>query len=169
MTMCCPEWSTKDVIAHLAGITTDILTGNLEGAATTEWADGHVSNRRDQDMATVCNEWETNGPQIDNILRELGNQIDQKFYIDALTHEWDFRQANSLAAKPDMRYIAHNWEFLTAEITDQDGELAPVDPFTLFRSVLGRRSRSQISDLGLDPDRVVVFSPSATDIIDPTL
>jgi len=38
-TSACPTWSIKDVYAHLAGIASDILAGNTEGAATEAWAD----------------------------------------------------------------------------------------------------------------------------------
>ncbi len=170
-TPCCPEWSVKDVIAHLGGITTDILTGNLEGAATEAWADGHVADRADKDMTAVCDEWEANGPKIDEILTAAGNDIDPRFFIDAFTHEWDIRQATGAAAVPDLRFVNHTWPAFVEAIEDKNGGPLPaeVDPFTLIRAAMGRRSRSQISDLGLDPDGVVMWSTNPSDIIDPVL
>lgn len=171
MTLCCPEWSVKDVMAHMAGITTDILTGNLEGAATEAWADAHVENRRDKDMAAICDEWETNAPQIHDILSSMGDSIDPRFYLDAFTHEWDIRQATGIAAKPDLTLVAHTWTMLNEAIEERNGGPLPVeiDPFTLARAAMGRRSESQITELGLNPDGVVLWTANSQDIVDPVL
>lgn len=169
MTPCCPEWSVKDVVAHLAGITTDILNGNTEGAATEPWADAQVTGRRDASMADVCDEWERNADPIDEILSAMGDQIDARFYLDAWTHEWDIRQATGAAAEPDLRFVQHAWELMMTRIEEKNGGplTVDVDPFTLARMAMGRRSRDQISKTGLNPDGVVIWSPNAVDIIDP--
>lgn len=47
----------------------------------------------------------------------------------------------------------------------------PVSSFEYFRMLVGRRSPAQIAALSpaANPDQLVVFSPAATDIIDPLL
>jgi len=45
-----PEWTVKDVVAHLAGVCADILAGNLEGLTTEPWTAAQVEARRDKDL-----------------------------------------------------------------------------------------------------------------------
>ncbi len=167
-TACCPAWSVKDTLAHLAGITTDILSGNTKDAATEAWADGHVATRVDNSLEEVCVEWETNAQPIDDVLRAMGDQIMPQFYLDAWTHEWDIRQATGIGAKPDMRFVDHTWDALMDIIIEQNGGPleAEVDRFELMRISMGRRSRSQVEAIGLRPDGVVYWSPNHADIID---
>lgn len=177
LTPCCPEWSAKDTIAHLAGITSDILSGNTEDAATAPWADAQVAARRDRSMEEVCAEWEANAPAIDELLRSVANDIDPRFFVDAWTHEWDLRQATGSAATPDMRAIDHVWDWISAVIGEVTGTALPAsvmdDPamsrFELARIIMGRRSRRQIEALGLVPGEVVAWTPNDKDIVDPVL
>lgn len=167
-TQCCPEWSVKDTIAHLGGITADILSGNTADAATEPWADAQVESRRSQSLEDVCAEWEQNAAPIDEVLQAIGSKMLPQFYIDAWTHEWDIRQATGIGAEPDMRLIDFAWPMLTGAIEEKNGGAlaVEVDQFELARLSMGRRSRRQIEALGLRPDGVVLWSPSPLDIID---
>lgn len=168
MTACCPAWSVKDTVAHLTGITSDILSGNTEGAATEPWADAQVEARRNASMEDVCLEWEANAPAIDELLSAMGTNMPPQLYLDAWTHEWDIRQATGEATVADMRLIDHAWGELMSAIEDKNGGplAVEVDRFELARASMGRRSRSQIEGLGLRPDGVVLWSPNEVDIID---
>ncbi len=107
-TATCPEWSTKDVLAHITGIAADILDGNVEGAATEAWADAQVDKRRALSLGDVLDEWDNKGPVLEDLLMKVAPVIAYQFYLDAFTHEWDIRQAIGAApAAPDYSLVAH--------------------------------------------------------------
>lgn len=109
MTDACPAWSIKDVYAHLAGIATDILTGNTEGAATEAWADGHVAARADRSLVEVVDEWRTAGEQVSDLVESAGQMFPAPLFLDQWTHEWDIRAAlgPSAATTPDDSVFEH--------------------------------------------------------------
>jgi len=47
-----PSWTVKDLAAHLAGVTADILDGRLDGVATDTWTDRQVAERKDPGLST---------------------------------------------------------------------------------------------------------------------
>jgi uncharacterized protein (TIGR03083 family) len=87
-----PEWRTRDVLAHIIGVTADVLSGNLEGVATDPWTRAQVDARRDRAVTELIEEWETNGPQIDPMIPSFGVVAGQ-FLVDSVTHEQDIRGA----------------------------------------------------------------------------
>lgn len=89
----CPEWSVKDVLAHLAGICDDILTGNVEGVATDPWTAAQVEKRKDSSLADVLAEWAEKGPQIDPLVEFFPGMVGRQFIADFTSHEHDVRQA----------------------------------------------------------------------------
>lgn len=52
-----PEWRVRDVLAHLAGATADIASGNLADVASDEWTGAQVDARRDVPIDEVLDEW----------------------------------------------------------------------------------------------------------------
>ena len=38
-----PEWTVHDLVAHLGGITADIVSGNLDGVGTDTWTAAQVA------------------------------------------------------------------------------------------------------------------------------
>ncbi len=177
MSPCCPEWSVKDLFAHLVGVPVDVLEGNLEGAATAAWADGHVERRGDDSLAQILDEWDEAGPRVEALLEVAALDIDPRFFLDCWTHEWDIRQALGLAAEPDMdipnHLLARSVEMLTEMKADggfdpvtlvvatPDGEQrlvlgdagqevageVPLSTFDYCRVLVGRRSAAQIKAL----------------------
>lgn len=53
----CPAWTVRDVLAHLAGVSADIVTGNLEGVTTEPWTQAQVDARRGASIAAL--DWST--------------------------------------------------------------------------------------------------------------
>ncbi len=108
----CPEWTVKDIYAHLAGIATDILAGNTSEAATPGWADGHVADRADRSLAEVVEEWTAAGGQVSELVETVGEGFPLELFVDQWTHEWDVRAAlgNRAAAEPDTTTFDHHLE-----------------------------------------------------------
>ncbi len=171
MTTACPLWSVKDVYAHLAGISTDILSGNTSEAATVAWADGHVADRKGRSLKDVLDEWATAGPEVSNVMETAGEAFPLELFLDQWTHEWDVRAA--LGAQAAIVADTGVWEHYRDELMERlandaattemgrltvevDGrrfdigtgaELGEVS-FTMFefaRIVMGRRSRRQLA------------------------
>lgn len=104
VTTACPAWSVKDVYAHLAGIATNIVEGDTEGAATEAWADGHVRDRLERGMAEVLDEWQAAGDQVSDVMDEAGDFFPFQLFVDQWTHGWDIRATlgSAAAATPDL-------------------------------------------------------------------
>ncbi len=168
MSPCCPEWSVKDLYAHMAGVATDILDGNIEEAATEAWADAQVTRRAHDSLAEICDEWERAGAEVEGIVRKIGDQIMPQFYIDAWSHEWDIRQALGpvAAAEPDLRIPNATRRFLTDRL---EADVSDVSTFELLRITMGRRSADQISAIvpGVEPSDVVFWSINDAAITEP--
>lgn len=171
-TAACPAWSIKDVYAHLAGIATNIVEGNTEGAATEAWADGHVADRIDRSITEVLDEWQSAGEQVSAVMHEAGDFFPFQLFVDQWTHGWDIRAAigQSAAAEPDLAvyelYLDDFFESmqernptgvpgLTVTVAQNSitlGDTPPVgrlelDLFEYARISMGRRSSSQIMAL----------------------
>lgn len=149
MSPCCPAWSVKDLYAHFAGVASDILAGNTEGAATEAWADAQVERRRDASLAEICDEWEADGAQVDEVVRGFGDAFPPQFYLDAWTHEWDVRQALGVAAEPDLTLLRAVRPFLARRLHERANEMASThsgEPFELVVSDGVDTWRSNVGD-----------------------
>jgi hypothetical protein len=49
----CPQWTVKDVYAHIAGVPADILAGRIEGVGTDEWTARQVAARADRSLGEI--------------------------------------------------------------------------------------------------------------------
>lgn len=170
-TTACPAWSVKDVYAHLAGISTDILSGNTAEAATEAWADGQVTDRREKTLAEVVEEWRTAGAEVSGLMEQMGQAFPLELFVDQWTHEWDVRSALGprAAAQPDNSIYEHYFdEFgaiigadagglgtLTVEVNGRSFSIGDGEPvgtlalsmFEFARITMGRRSIAQLEKL----------------------
>ncbi|MGH1494207.1 MAG: maleylpyruvate isomerase N-terminal domain-containing protein [Acidimicrobiales bacterium] len=136
---CCPEWSVRDLLCHLAGVPADILTGNTDGAATVPWADSHVTRRAGWDVARILDELDDAGNQVDEIVTAFGRGMPGPFFLDAWTHEADLAHALGYPGPSDLRLVDHVLDFLIDSV-DRRLTKAALGPLVLR---------------GLGPDRVV--------------
>ena len=60
-----PAWSISDVVAHVVGISLDLIEGNLDGLGSDAWTEAQVSSRADRSLEEVCVEWEQMDDRID--------------------------------------------------------------------------------------------------------
>ncbi|MDQ4125984.1 MAG: maleylpyruvate isomerase family mycothiol-dependent enzyme, partial [Actinomycetota bacterium] len=87
----CPDWSVRDVVAHLTGIAVDATKGELEGVGSPEWTQRQVDERKDLPLEELLAEWETAGAQIDGALEYFPKAAASLFVGDTVTHEHDIR------------------------------------------------------------------------------
>jgi uncharacterized protein (TIGR03083 family) len=190
-----PDWRTRDVLAHLAGVPADILAGRLDGVATDAWTQAQVDARRDRSVGEIVGEWKTTGPQVDPMISSFGSGAGQ-FTADAVTHEHDIRGAldEPGARASDAVRIAYAWigdlvaqarsaggagalRIDTEAGSDVFGEGAPtasatITRFELLRAATGRRSLTQIESWEWEGDAradlvvLSLFRPRAEPLVE---
>ncbi|MEY2477157.1 MAG: hypothetical protein QOG87_2472 [Actinomycetota bacterium] len=194
----CPEWTVKDVAAHMAGVVDDVLAGRLDGVGSDPWTAEQVKTRADRPIGAVLEEWNEKAPAFEAVLDQFGAAGEQAVF-DVVSHEHDVRGAlrqfgaqDSDAVGIGLRWVAPIFVALLAEggyaplrVTttkgqswgndDAPGSLrAPV--FELARALSGRRSHNQIRgfEWSVDPEPYLSafefgpFHPPATDVVEAT-
>ncbi len=95
----CPEWTVKDVIAHLAGLCADIIAGNVSASRTTartssnNWSAMQVNARRERSLDEVLDEWDQHAPQVAQFVDDFPGQLGRRLIADLTVHEHDIRGA----------------------------------------------------------------------------
>jgi uncharacterized protein (TIGR03083 family) len=169
-----PDWTIKDVVAHLSGLVADWLNDNVENYGADEWTAKQVDDRRGRSLAEVLEEWNVTAPKYEAMMDDpeaAGLFVEIPFIsvADLAIHEHDLRGAlgrpgarDSVAVQIGMKtYVTglrrrHEAAGLgPLSIRETDGREWPVgtgDPvasvsaprFDLFRAMAGRRSRAQV-------------------------
>jgi uncharacterized protein (TIGR03083 family) len=159
----CPEWTVRDVLAHVSGGAVDVSAGRTEGAGSPEWTARQVAERRDVVLDTMLEDWAVASPTVEAGI--VARQVSLRMVFDLLTHEADIHEALDLG-RPD----AAGWGPIAPVLatgqaksfagpgtfvlhvggeTYSGGDGDPVielraDPYELFRGVISRRSRAQM-------------------------
>jgi uncharacterized protein (TIGR03083 family) len=174
-----PAWTVADVIAHLAGLTTDVTNGNVEGAGTDPWTEVQVRDRKGTPIAELLAEWDTNAPNVENLLATVTMPAVQRIIADLVTHEHDVRGALEQPGDRDsagvdtalqlyvlgldarlkgnnlgpLRLVAGIQEWVIGSGAEAEPQATVrADAFELFRAVSGRRSRTQVEDFDWEGD-----------------
>ncbi len=166
-----PGWTVHDVLAHLVGVTDDVVNGRLDGIATDPWTQAQVDARGGVPAAALLEEWDAHAPQFEQILSDVPMEIAGQALFDAATHEHDIRCALDQpgARETDALGLAWEWLVATRPTTDAptmrfvteagDGVVGEGEPvatvkasrFEILRATTGRRSASEIESYGWDP------------------
>ena len=165
----CPAWAVRDVIAHVTGVCTDVLAGNVDGVATEPWTARQVAERKDRSVPEILEEWAAVAPQVEAIAPRFPARTDEQWVLDLTTHEHDVRGALGAPGGRDAAGLMVGLDFavtmgLSASIRARhlpallvragdrewiagDGDPAASlhgSPFDLFRAMTGRRSAGQL-------------------------
>ena len=89
----CPEWTVKELVAHLCGVAADSVGGNVSNLGGAEWTASQVEARRDRSVDELFEEWTALGQQIEAGLDDVHPTIASALIGDAITHEHDLRGA----------------------------------------------------------------------------
>ena len=168
----CPGWAVRDVLAHVVGVSADVTSGNIQGAATEPWTAAQLALRADRSVDELLVEWQEVGPQLAQLLDHLGDGGHEVLF-DVTTHEHDIRAALDRPGARGHESIADGIRYLTARLigrrmderhlppleivtelgtfvagtTDLPAARLEAPAFEIFRALLGRRSTAQISGL----------------------
>ncbi|MFN8040026.1 MAG: hypothetical protein U0Q07_12520 [Acidimicrobiales bacterium] len=164
-----PDWRVRDIVAHLAGGTADIVAGNLEGVASDPWTQAQVDARRDTPVDEVLDEWARCSEQVEPIVVDFPGLLRAMFITDAATHELDIRGAIGDTGGRDSTAVAYAFRGLIGGIGAQRTEAGAgalrivhdagevevgqgeptatltVSRFEVLRAAVGRRSADQIA------------------------
>lgn len=169
----CPEWTVKDVLAHVTGICADVLAGKLDGVATEPWTAAQVEARRQRTLDEVLEEWSTVAPQVEGFADQFPGRVGDQWIFDLTTHEHDVRGALGLPGARDSAGITIGLDFVVTEgfaaglsarglsplevrAGDRSwvagakpdattGAAVEAPAFEMFRAMAGRRSVAQIA------------------------
>jgi uncharacterized protein (TIGR03083 family) len=168
-----PAWSPRDIVGHLAGVASDVVTGNVAGRGSDPWTAAQVDARRARSLTEVLEEWAGTAPRLESFLdRGVGLPDILRVVADCYLHEQDIRGATdrpgargaagmhfslelviaNLGARleeaglPGLRLRARDREWLAGPSEPEAAVTAP-DEFELLRCLYSRRSRAQVAAL----------------------
>jgi Mycothiol maleylpyruvate isomerase N-terminal domain len=190
-----PEWTVHDLVAHLGGVTTDIVSGNLRGAGTDPWTANQVAVRRGRDTLDLLDEWDECAAPVEAMIESFGDAGGQLLF-DAGTHEQDLRGALGCPGARDSDAVIVAFEWVVGHVgaarveagvgalqleheagSTMCGDGAPsatlrITRFELTRAVAGRRSSEQVAAYEWDgearPDLLVLarFKPRLAALVE---
>ena len=138
---CCPGWTVRDVLSHVAGIPDDVFAGRIDGVATDPWTAAQVERNRSLAVDELLDRWDEQSTPFAALMQSIGQDRPP---IDCLTHEHDVRHALGRPGDRDSDIIVGAVAEVLAELRAEGVDVRDVTPFELFRSKLGRRARSQV-------------------------
>ncbi len=165
----CPDWTVKDLLAHLTGICADGIAGRMEGVTQDWWTQRQVDERAERSLAEVLAEWRGIGPLFEAGLAGA-KTIPAPLILDAWTHEQDLRGALDLidperALRRETERTLAGWVVGSIVGGAKSAGLEPVEvvflPYVVapssigarlhieaaeyLRGAFGRRSRAQLA------------------------
>lgn len=88
----CPAWTVRDLLAHVAGIATEISEGNPPSGDSQAWVDAIVDDRRSQSIDELIDEWQLSGPVFEKMAATT-KRLSVPLSYDTVVHEHDLRHA----------------------------------------------------------------------------
>jgi uncharacterized protein (TIGR03083 family) len=164
---CTPEWTIRQLAAHLVGVPEDVLAGRMEGVASDAWTHAQVERYSDLTLKELADLFESSAPKIDAIIHNFPQPIISHFVMDAVTHEQDMRSALGVPGGRDSKAIEVGIGFFLNLIEVSDPPLFDVlvntsaSKWDVLRSLSGRRTVEQMNALGLDGEAIALHFPGS--------
>ena len=159
---CTPEWTIRQLAAHLVGVPEDVLAGRMEGVTTDAWTHAQVERYGDLTLTELADLFESSAPKIDAIIQNFPQPIISQFVMDAVTHEQDMRSALGVSGGRDSKAIEVGVGFFLNLFETSDPALSTalvntsVGRWDVLRSLTGRRTIEQMNSLGLDGEAIAL-------------
>jgi len=182
----CPGWTVKDLVAHMADLL-EVASTDPKGGFDQDWGERGVQKRRGASLQDCLDEWDRRVKENTDVFE---SQLAPVAVSDALAHEQDIRTALVKPGGTDDENIGPAVEmalmFLTKKaeaqslptlrvVSDEidhtvgEGEAQATlraSTFELFRTLHGRRTPDQVSELEWDgepggwPNEFFIFGPT---------
>ena len=174
-----PEWTVRQVIAHLAGGAADANSGRMDGAPGSAWTARHVAEREDAALADLVAELHATRA---GIVASTEDNPRPAIVWNLSVHLADVHEALGLPVLAE-----HLWEPVLAGVAPyrlaevpatvrsggdawgSGGPVVEVGRYELFRALFSRRSRTQMQAWGSPAltaeqlDGLPVFGPRDDD------
>ena len=129
----CPDWSVHDLLAHVAGLPTELAAGRYPTGDLDAWIQEVVGERRDVPTAQLLAEWDACGDALEPV---LGGGL---LLVDVLVHEHDLRGALGVPGARDAAEIEFALPFMFDALAEQlrnapAGSIAVRDADTTWQS-----------------------------------
>ncbi|MDT8911986.1 maleylpyruvate isomerase family mycothiol-dependent enzyme [Amycolatopsis sp. PS_44_ISF1] len=160
----CPDWTVRELLAHMIGLNADVLAGDEPDDHNQEWTQAQVDRRADRTVAGLLAEWrELAGP-----MRQWMRENNTRPLGDLLIHEQDLRgalgvsggqEAAGLAAlredfaerfraavreQPPIRLDGDGWQWTSQGPAEAAAVVVEAGTFDLTRALMSRRSPGQL-------------------------
>ncbi|MEJ7649306.1 MAG: maleylpyruvate isomerase N-terminal domain-containing protein [Nakamurella sp.] len=165
-----PDWTVRQVVAHLAGTASDITTGRMAGAPGSVWTARQLAERDGVPVAELLAELRSTQRSFGVIAEGASAGV-----FNAVVHHADLTEALGAPRQDEALFLPvlqdqrHRWSTLSLRLP-HDPDLAglrPVDPYLLSRALFTRLDRSAVRALvGPNPtdaevDGLGLFGPPA--------
>ncbi len=160
----CPDWTARQLLAHMVGLGVDVLAGDEPDDHNSTWTQRQVDARRDRSASDLLDEWRGVADDLVTWMRAHGSRP----LNDVVIHEQDLRGAvgtpggrdsaglrivrdrmaarfaSRLGALPPIALVSEGWTWCS------DGEVAgaavvvEADGFDLARALTSRRTADQV-------------------------
>ena len=153
-----PLWDVHDVVAHLAGVTEDVHTGNMDGVTTDPWTAAQVERGRTKSVADLVAMWTEYAPQVEWFLSTPDGASAYRAVLDIHTHEADLLKALRRPVDLPAEFLTWMTPLLRDGFDEAVAEAglpaATVNANDLqwFRGRLGRRTADEVRAYGWSVD-----------------
>ena len=164
---CTPEWTVRQLTAHIVGVPEDVLAGRMQGVATDAWTQAQVELHGNLTLSELADLFEASAPKIDAVIHNFPQPIISQFVMDAVTHEQDLRSALGVPGGRDSRAVEVGVGFFLNLIEVSDPPLFEVltttsaSSWDILRSLTGRRTVEQMNAVGLDGEAIALHFPGS--------
>jgi Mycothiol maleylpyruvate isomerase N-terminal domain len=145
-----PLWTVHDVIAHLCGVVDDVLSGNMEGAATDPWTAAQVERARSKSVSELLDSWAEGAATIEAFLSSPDGMTAMRAVLDIHTHECDLLGALDRPVVLPDEFLEWMHPMMVGGLSEAVAG-AGLEPVTvdigaleIFRARLGRRTVDEV-------------------------
>ena len=115
----CPDWTIRNLSAHLAGVCRDLAERNLPAGDVQAWVDRQVAERAGRSVTALLDEWDEFGSAFEAMIATRPERTGALLY-DVIAHEHDAASALGLIGDRTSNGIHLSIDIIAAMI---DGDL----------------------------------------------
>jgi len=118
----CPDWTARDLLAHMVGLGVDVLAGDEPDDHNSGWTQRQVDARRGRSAADLLAEWRDAADDLTGWMREHGSRP----LNDVVIHEQDLRGAVGTAGGRDSAGLRIVRDRMAARFASRLDALPPI-------------------------------------------
>ncbi|HET8662905.1 MAG TPA: maleylpyruvate isomerase family mycothiol-dependent enzyme [Nocardioides sp.] len=147
-----PEWTVREVLAHLAGSPADALSGRMDGAPGPEWTARHVAERSGADRDALVADIRSSA---DGVVAAIEGSDRPALVWNAAVHHADLAEAlgRPIPAEAMWHPVV---EAMRPSLGENAAAFEGISDYELFRALFSRRSRAQIAAWGTGADQETI-------------